>query len=52
MPALPSRLDGGVPYPLGASWDGLGVNFAVFSQHAEKIELCLFDRLGRREIAR
>ena len=52
MPALPSRLDPGVPYPLGASWDGLGVNFAVFSQHAEKIELCLFDRLGRREIAR
>jgi glycogen operon protein len=33
----------GNPYPLGATWDGLGVNFAVFSGHAEKIELCLFD---------
>ena len=41
-----------MPYPLGASWDGLGVNFAVFSQHAEKVELCLFDSLGRREMAR
>src|SRR6185437_10022805 len=49
---LPSRLDAGVPYPLGANWNGLGVNFAVFSAHAEKIELCLFDRYGRREIMR
>lgn len=33
----------GRPYPLGASWDGDGVNFAVFSQHAVKVELCLFE---------
>jgi glycogen operon protein len=51
-PMLPDRLDAGSPYPLGASWDGEGVNFAVFSAHAEKIELCLFDPQGRREIAR
>ena len=46
------RLTAGRPYPLGATWDGLGVNFAVFSAHAERIELCLFDPSGRREIAR
>nr|WP_295924990.1 glycogen debranching protein GlgX [uncultured Dyadobacter sp.] len=34
----------GSPYPLGASWDGNGVNFAVFSENAEKIELCLFEQ--------
>jgi glycogen operon protein len=33
----------GTPYPLGATWDGLGVNFAIFSEHATKIEICLFD---------
>ncbi len=33
----------GAPYPLGATWDGEGVNFALFSEHAEKVELCLFD---------
>ena len=37
---------------LGATWDGLGVNFAVFSAHAERMELCLFDPTGRREVAR
>jgi glycogen operon protein len=42
----------GRPYPLGATWDGEGVNFAIFSAHAEKIELCLFDRSGAREEAR
>lgn len=36
----------GSPYPLGAIWDGQGVNFALFSEHAEKVELCLFDRHG------
>jgi isoamylase len=40
----------GKPYPLGATWDGEGVNFALFSEHAEKVELCLFDSSGRREI--
>ncbi len=39
----------GKPYPLGATWDGEGVNFALFSEHAEKVELCLFDPSGRRE---
>ncbi len=33
----------GCPYPLGATWDGAGVNFAIFSEHATKVELCLFD---------
>jgi isoamylase len=35
----------GYPYPLGATWTGVGVNFALFSAHATKVELCLFDRL-------
>ena len=33
----------GAPYPLGATWDGVGVNFAIFSEHATRVELCLFD---------
>ncbi|HEU4583021.1 MAG TPA: glycogen debranching protein GlgX [Polyangiaceae bacterium] len=33
----------GLPYPLGATWDGRGVNFALYSEHAEQVELCLFD---------
>ena len=39
----------GRSYPRGANWDGEGVNFALFSQHAQKVELCLFDENGRRE---
>ena len=46
------RLAPGRPYPLGATWDGRGVNFALFSANAEKVELCLFDETGGREIAR
>ncbi len=42
----------GRPYPLGATWDGMGVNFALFSAHAEKVELCLFDPSGQREVRR
>jgi isoamylase len=42
----------GSPFPLGATWDGHGTNFALFSAHAEKVELCLFDREGRQEVAR
>jgi isoamylase len=38
-----SRLWPGRPYPLGAAWDGAGVNFALFSEHATAVELCLFD---------
>src|ERR1043165_4198047 len=33
----------GQPYPLGATWDGAGVNFALFSENATRVELCLFD---------
>ncbi|WP_417566902.1 glycogen debranching protein GlgX [Marinobacter sp.] len=42
----------GHPYPLGATWDGSGTNFALFSAHAERVELCLFDREGRHELER
>ena len=42
----------GRPYPQGATWDGEGVNFAIFSEYAEKIELCLFDQNGRQETHR
>ena len=33
----------GKPYPLGATWDGNGTNFAIYAENAEKVELCLFD---------
>jgi glycogen operon protein len=36
----------GRPYPLGATWDGASVNFALFSEHATKVELCLFDSIA------
>jgi len=39
------RVQPGQPYPLGATWDGLGVNFALFSEYASGVELCLFDVL-------
>jgi isoamylase len=42
----------GRPYPLGSTWDGEGVNFALYSEHAEKVELCLFDSAGKRESLR
>ena len=42
----------GRPLPLGATWTGDGVNFALFSAHAEAVYLCLFDTSGRRELAR
>jgi len=42
----------GAPYPRGATWDGEGVNFALFSEHAEKVELCLFDPTGQHEVQR
>ena len=46
------RISAGAPHPLGATWDGRGTNFALFSANAEKVELCLFDSYGRREIER
>ncbi len=42
----------GRPHPLGSTWDGRGTNFALFTAYAEKVELCLFDDDGRRELAR
>jgi glycogen operon protein len=42
----------GKAYPLGATWDGQGVNFALFSEHAQSVELALFDPSGRREVNR
>lgn len=42
----------GKPYPLGATYDGHGVNFALFSANAEKVILCLFDASGRKETHR
>jgi glycogen operon protein len=41
------RLTAGLPHPLGATWNGSGTNFALFSAHATKVELCLFDKKGR-----
>jgi len=52
VPPFPDRLQAGSSYPLGATFDGLGINFAVFSANAHRIELCLFDPAGRREITR
>jgi glycogen operon protein len=47
-----ARIWPGSPHPLGATWDGSGVNFALFSAHAERVELCLFDPAGHRETER
>src|SRR6266545_3774603 len=41
--AASPRTRPGAPYPLGATWDGAGVNFALFSEHATAVDLCLFD---------
>jgi isoamylase len=48
----PTRIREGLPFPLGASWDGLGVNFALFSANATKVELCIFDASGETELER
>ena len=42
----------GRPDPRGATWDGEGVNFALFSENAERVELCVFDDAGRRQLQR
>ena len=44
----PMRIRSGRPYPLGATWDGAGVNFALFSENATSVELCLFDSIESR----
>jgi glycogen operon protein len=47
-----STLERGRPWPLGAHADGRGVNFAVFSAHAQRVDLCLFDAEGKNELSR
>jgi len=47
-----ARVTAGLPYPLGANWEGRGTNFALFSANAQKVELCLFDSKGRKELER
>jgi glycogen operon protein len=44
-----SRIREGLPYPLGATWDGQGVNFALATAHATKVEVCLFDKDGKEK---
>jgi isoamylase len=44
--SVPMRVWLGRPDPLGATWDGMGVNFALFSENATKVELCLFDSVN------
>ncbi|HEY8518472.1 MAG TPA: glycogen debranching protein GlgX, partial [Gammaproteobacteria bacterium] len=50
MPAR--RVEAGSPAPLGATWDGQGTNFAIFSAHAERVELCLFHPTQFHEVER
>ncbi len=52
MTRVSNKIQPGQPYPLGASFDGAGVNFALFSAHAQRVELCLFDPSGQQEIKR
>src|ERR1700761_9440677 len=47
-----ARLREGLPFPRGATWTGLGVNFALFSANATRVELCIFDEQGEREVER
>src|SRR5215469_3918566 len=44
-----NRVKEGSPHPRGATWDGAGTNFSVFSAHATKVEVCIFDSSGERE---
>ncbi|MGV6847983.1 MAG: glycogen debranching protein GlgX [Marinibacterium sp.] len=46
----PMNISAGRPYPLGATFDGEGVNFALFSQHATRVTLCLFDDAGNESM--
>jgi glycogen operon protein len=47
-----SRIKEGYPHPRGATWDGKGTNFSIFSAHATKVEVCIFDADGLREVER
>src|SRR5690349_6241914 len=50
VPRMSSRpVWAGEPFPLGPEWDGEGTNFSIFSEHAERVELCLFDGDGDEE---
>jgi isoamylase len=42
----------GNPHPRGGTWDGSGTNFAIFSENATKVEVCLFDSGGKEEVER
>ena len=50
MEVWPNQIWPGKPFPLGATWDGEGTNFALFSENAEGVELCLFDEDGEMRI--
>ena len=52
MTATVRKVRPGKPFPLGATWDGEGVNFALYSEHATGVELCLFDESGETEVER
>ncbi len=52
LPSVAVTLWPGQPFPLGATYDGVGTNFSLFSEVAERVELCLFDDDGRRDAAR
>ncbi len=52
MPIPTTALAAGLPYPMGAQARDGGVNFAVFSEHAERIQVCVFDAEGHAELAR
>src|SRR5271166_3278637 len=45
-------IEPGTFHPLGATWDGVGVNFALFSEHATAVDLCLFDADGHESRVR
>jgi glycogen operon protein len=47
-----NRIKEGRPHPVGAVWDGAGTNFAIFSAHATKVEVCIFDDDGEQELQR
>src|SRR5277367_2354766 len=49
---LKNRIREGLPFPRGATWDGEGVNFSLFSANATKVEVCLFDAKGATELER
>jgi glycogen operon protein len=51
-PDTPLTIGKGRPWPMGAHWDGSGVNVAIFSVHAQAMDLCVFDATGTRELAR